>query len=229
MSEDLLKVIAVVSMLVDHTGYVLFPQNSYMTIIGRIAFPVYAFMIAEGFCHSRDVKRYALRLFAFALISEVPFDLAFYETFWSPDHQNVFWTLFLGLAALICIERITVEERWLRTTLQVICTLPFGAVAQLMHTDYRWLGVGLIAGFYILREMGTMRLLLIPLFLNSVFSGTLENYGALGMIPLYFYNGKRRYTGKGVRLAFYILYPVHLLVLWVIKTAAAGMQPGGMI
>lgn len=92
-----LKIIALVTMIIDHTGAVLFPQYPILRIIGRISFPIFAFLAAEGFYHTRNVKKYMLRLAGFAVLSEVPFDIVFYGKFFEPAHQNIFFTLLLGV------------------------------------------------------------------------------------------------------------------------------------
>jgi len=94
-----LKMIAAVTMLIDHVGYIFFPQYVLLRIIGRISFPIFAFLIVEGFMHTRDVKKYIFRMIIFALITEIPFDFAFYGTFnWG--HQNVLVTFLLALVAM---------------------------------------------------------------------------------------------------------------------------------
>ena len=112
MSGTTLKWIAVISMLIDHTAEVLINHNAALTDpiwaqiyvlmrgIGRIAFPIYAFLLVEGFLHTRDVKKYLARMLTFAVVSEIPFDLAVFHTPFYWGYQNVFFTLFLGLLAL---------------------------------------------------------------------------------------------------------------------------------
>ena len=90
-----LKLIAVISMLLDHTGHVLFPGQIWFRYVGRLAFPIYSFLLAEGFFHTKNLKSYMFRLLFFGIISEIPFDLAFYDTVFTFEHQNVFWTLLL--------------------------------------------------------------------------------------------------------------------------------------
>ena len=92
-----LKWIAVITMIIDHTGAVLFPDDMVFRYIGRIAFPIFCFLLVEGFFHTRDVRKYMLRLGLFALISEIPYDLAFRDTVLEFEHQNVFFALLLGV------------------------------------------------------------------------------------------------------------------------------------
>ena len=95
-----LKMIAITTMLIDHVGAVLLPQYPILRIIGRIAFPIFCFLLVEGFMHTHDVIRYMTRIGLFALISEIPFDLLFYGRILDGTHQNVFFTLFIGLVML---------------------------------------------------------------------------------------------------------------------------------
>ncbi|NLC03985.1 MAG: TraX protein, partial [Tissierellia bacterium] len=96
MSILILKIIALISMVIDHYGAIFQSGIDIYRIIGRLAFPIYAFLLVEGYTHTRDVKKYGRRLLIFALVSELPFDLAFYGKL-SFTHQNIFFTLFIGL------------------------------------------------------------------------------------------------------------------------------------
>ena len=100
-----LKLIAMVSMVIDHVGAVFFPAAAWMRMVGRLAMPLFSFCVAEGFAHTRDKKKYLLRMGVFALLSEVPFDLAF-EGRVGPGHQNIMLTFFLALLALTLYDRI---------------------------------------------------------------------------------------------------------------------------
>lgn len=97
IDRSVLKWIAVLTMVIDHVGAILFPDQIWMRVIGRVAFPIYAYCLAEGFRYTSDYRRYLGRLALFAILSEIPFDLAFYGVPFSFAHQNVFFTLTLGL------------------------------------------------------------------------------------------------------------------------------------
>ena len=209
MTVFTLKLLALVTMIIDHTGAVLFPDYRWMRYVGRLAFPIYAFLISEGFVHTRNVNSFLSRLLVFALISEVPYDLAFNGEISLTSDMNVFFTLFLGLLALVLVEHFVYS-----TLLQLSCVAALGALAQFLNTDYRFIGVCLIVSFYLFREKPVMKFVgasnaLIP------FSSRIEGIAVLSMIPILLYNGRQgRFKWK---YFFYAVYPAHLLVLYFIK------------
>ena len=111
LSAMTLKYIAMATMLVDHMGYVLFPWILWLRCVGRIAFPIFAFQIAEGCIRTHDRRRYALRLLLFAVLSEIPFDLMYGGTWFYPFHQNVIWTLLIGLAGIHLMEKARKKQK----------------------------------------------------------------------------------------------------------------------
>ena len=137
-----LKWIAIFSMAVDHTGALLFPEAMWMRGIGRLAFPIFAFLLAEGYYHTHDVKRYLLRLWLFALISEIPYDLAFQGTLLESGSQNVFFTLGLSLGVLELLGRLH-EPAW--QVIVLVCGLMIGEWNHFM-AGYAWAGCGTSCG-----------------------------------------------------------------------------------
>ena len=106
ISAAALHIIAMTFMLMDHLWATLLPAQDWLTCIGRIAFPVFAFMTVEGYFHTHNLKKYMLRLLLFALISEIPFDLMYGGTWFYPIHQNVIWTLLMGLLGIHLMETV---------------------------------------------------------------------------------------------------------------------------
>ena len=108
IDSDLLKILAMIFMLLDHLWGTVVSGNQWMTFVGRLAFPIFAFLVAEGFVHTSDFKKYAKRLFLFGIISEIPFNLMLTASPFFPFHQNVMFTLLLGL---LCINEIDKFEK----------------------------------------------------------------------------------------------------------------------
>ena len=204
-----LKCIAVCSMLIDHIGAYLFPAEVWMRYVGRLAFPIYGFLIAEGYAHTRNVGKYMGRLFLFALLSEIPYDLVRYNTLVYKDRQNIFFTLFL---ALVCI--------WAWDTFQaqfLIACLVLALVGVLSHyviqPEYGICGILMILCFYIFRMQQTEQFLSVAT-INICCYDNIQRAGALTLIPIWFYNGKK---GPSVKYFFYVFYPAHLLLLYLIR------------
>lgn len=227
ISGSTLKLIAIISMLIDHTGATVLrailrhpgiagiPEKRAMwaeiyTIsrdIGRIAFPIFCFLIVEGFLHTRNVKKYAGRLFLFALISEIPFDLALKGNWYVPTGQNVYFTLLIGLLAIIGIAWITQNG----TQNLLLSILPIAAgmyLALLMDTDYDYKGVFLIVILYLMRSSRLYQCI------GGAAAVTWELPAPLAFIPVYLYNGTR---GLRMKYFFYWFYPGHLLVLYAVS------------
>jgi len=143
MTAFTLKIIASASMLIDHTG-VIFDTPEYFRIIGRVAFPIYAYMIAQGCVYTKDINKYLLRLATFSLISQIPFSVAHF--YGHPQYVNIFFTLFLGVACVVIYEKVKVKtNRWVA----VLPALPLLWVAEFCDVDYGMVGVGLIFALYL--------------------------------------------------------------------------------
>ncbi len=242
-----IKMIAIIAMLIDHTAAtilerVIVEQNLnimldvapvepiaviywIMRLIGRLGFPIFIFLLVEGLSHTGNQWKYLLRMLIFAFVSEIPFDLAFNlskEEICSGQilefgYQNVFFTLTIGLAALIGIR--AVENIELENTLKVLIyyigiTIAGMELAILLKTDYGAIGVMAIVIMYMLRERKLLAVAMTCVIL--MFSSVLEVSAFLILLPVGAYNGKRGWKLKWV---FYAFYPVHLLVLWLICLA----------
>ena len=152
-----------------------------------------------------------IRLGGFALVSEVPYDLAFYGKVVELDHQNVFFTLLLGVALM---ELLKYSKELPLKAVEILLVM---ASADLLRTDYSFKGILLIALFYLLRENLWIKTVCGALW-NFLWNGSIQGYGALAMIPIALYNGER---GKSMKYFFYMFYPAHLLVLFLVYSAAA--------
>lgn len=231
LSGSALKWIAIVTMLIDHTGAVVIEQGALewagwywvdfaLRVIGRFAFPIFAFLLVQGFLHTRSVPRYLARLTAFALISELPFDLATGDCWYDPGHQNVFFTLTTGLVTLAALRWCERQKGSRRYWLWPAALAAGCAAATLLRADYTWQGVLLIGIFYLLREQKTLCwLLAVPVLAWSSLSvlGT----AVLALIPLHFYNGEK---GRPLpKYLFYAFYPAHLLALFLVRFYILGV------
>ncbi len=216
MNSYHLKLIAIITMLIDHTGAVLVPGNTMLNLImrciGRLSFPIFVFLLVEGFHHTKDVKKYLLRMGAFALISEIPFDLAFYGKVLEFNHQNIFFTLFLGLLCMYLMREV--GKKFNKNIIIMICLnaflmLAIGLIAFILKTDYDYRGIILIVAFYLFRESKLLRGFSL-LFVSGYLLGYINILATASIIPISFYNGQK---GKSIKYAFYIFYPAHLLIL----------------
>lgn len=207
ISGSWLKVIAMLSMLIDHIAYYYGCDNPYlyelMRTVGRIAFPTFAFLLAEGFVHTRNRQQYLISLFAFALLSEIPWMLLNHD-----GSHNVIFTLLTGILGLHVIENS--RSRWITA----ICITLIGLATIFSDTDYSWRGFGLVLIFYMFRGRPELQTLFgIPL---------MYEYGLIGILMaftvIWFYNGERGFIqGKAWKYAFYAFYPVHLMMIYYLR------------
>lgn len=199
-----LKCIAILTMFIDHMGAVFFPGELMFRYIGRIAFPIFAFLLVEGYFHTRDVRRYMFRLGLFAVISEIPYDLAFRETVLEFEHQNVFFTLFIGVAMMYALEK---SLQWQAKAAEVLLAM---WAASLLCSDYRYKGILLIAVYYFLRGRKREEFVLGAGW-NFLWNWEIQGYGALASVPIAMYSGQR---GRSMKYFFYLFYPLHLAVFY---------------
>ena len=216
--EDL-KLWAMWSMLLDHAGAVLIENTSLYQItgfrmlavacrlIGRISFPLICFLLIEGFCHTEDRRKYLMRMGCFALISEIPFDLAFFGKL-DLQRQNVFFTLFTGILLLYALEKAETLEHspLIRSFMMAAAILAGCAAATAGRFDYSYMGILLIAALYLFRKDRKKQCIA-----GAVLS-LYELTAALAFILVGKYNGEKG-DGRLPRNWFYIFYPLHLLVL----------------
>lgn len=216
ISADLLKWIALITMFIDHIGAGIIEKcmldvPNALTVdfiirnIGRPAFPIYCFLLVEGYKYTRNKTKYALNLMMFALISELPFDFLFREkiTF---EYQNVYFTLLIGLVAIIIAGEIEKKQWKFGIILEVVIAVGFGYLAELMHTDYNSWGVFLIVILFLFRNRPRWMLCLAGAL--YMLTNSSEYVGIVAFILIFFYNGKRK--GKVNKYVFYSLYPIHI-------------------
>ncbi len=224
MNGYTLKLIAIITMFIDHMAAILIPPDTTAYLIcrsiGRLAFPIFCFLLVEGFLHTHNVKKYLARLGVFALISEIPFDLAFSNKTIHNGfllHQNIFFTLFIGLAVIYLmsiIDRKYVKYVFLSNIFDTLVVIAGCYAATILATDYEFMGVLLVVAFYVFRT-NKILLTIAILLVNASFGLGLQVLAALSMIFIWYYNGKR--GPQGNKYIFYIFYPTHIFLLYLIS------------
>ena len=225
LSQEGLKLIACVTMLIDHIGITIVPHlpvpymaQLYYCLrgIGRIAFPIYAFLLAEGMRHTHDPGQYLLRLGVGILLSELPFDLMLKNGLtWG--YQSVMVTLMLGAMMILCMQKL--PKDWMKP----LVLLPFLLVAEQVFCDYGAWGV-LMIGIFAMTDCLWIRVVciaaincMVPSASIPLFGATIsiQVFGALAMIPIACYNGRKITRNRLLQWGFYLFYPVHMLILWL--------------
>ena len=228
LDDGVLKGIAAALMLTDHVGAILLPEVLALRCVGRLAFPIFAFFIAEGYAHTRDFGRYFRRLAILAVVSEIPFNLENGAVF-DLTRQNVLFTFCLALLTLRGLEALGRERgfgRWAGCGLVLAAGF---AAGELLRTDYGGWGVVTVALLYLCRDgkYAKLWLLLAMAAVNGLGMGSLampvfggempiQIFAVAALPVIWLYNGQA--GPKGLRRAFYVFYPAHLLVLEGIRT-----------
>ena len=232
LSSTALRLMALLFMLLDHLWATVVPGNFWMTCVGRLAFPIFAFQAVEGYCHTSDYRRYCRRLLIFGLISEVPFNLMLTGSWIFPFHQNVMFTLLLGLMAIRQIDKRSAATSRKE---KLVCSITFFLiilVSVVTFPDYGALGVLNIVAFYIIRGNSMEKVLqlfvmvaihwfgfegmMIPVF-NSALEIPQQAFAILALIPIWLYNGEKGNGGKVLQFGSYLFYPLHMLALWLMQ------------
>lgn len=211
MTSAALQWIAFFTMIVDHMGYVFFPGVPALRAVGRISFPIFAFLLSEGFAHTANLKKYALRLFAFAVVSEIPYQLMINHRIVGFRLSNILFSLLLCLGALWCVRK---GRGWL-AGVPVLAVL-----AQAGGFSYGAYAVALAVCFYLTRDcqpeevslpkraLGMLCLAVCTILYCIYHHSTFQIWAIFAAVPLLFYNGQR--GRRAPRYLLYILYPAHL-------------------
>lgn len=239
LSGSALKILAMITMLIDHIGaFIVYPYltrvnvseygetvNIYyvMRIMGRVAFPIFVFLLIEGIKYTRDIRKYILRMFIFAIISEAPFILATENNISGVTMKNVFFTLAIGLAVCAVIDKLLEYKKLICVIICAVLVFLAGVLVSIMDTDYGIYGVlAILAGYIISRLTDNIKkrysyiATIAVICLVLLCCGGLEVFAVLSILPICFYNGSR---GIKLKYVFYGFYPVHLIVLVLIRMA----------
>lgn len=219
LPQEALKLLACLTMLTDHVGAVFFPGLLIFRLIGRMAFPLYCFLLAEGVHHTRHKGKYLLRLAVLMVLSELPFDYGLYGVF-TMKHQSVMVTLLLGASMLMVMEKIPF-------TLRPVVLLPFCLAANLMKCDYGWHGILMIGMFGLSRELPFRLLAQCAMLAVLNYRGKAVHilgfhipnqfFALSAMLPIALYSGKKLSRKLPFQLGFNLFYPVHLAFLWIFR------------
>ncbi len=229
LSGSMLKLIALITMILDHVTHILLEPMDFANqplfsgapesltlyqlgrLIGRTAFPIYCFLITEGYRYTHSRRKYGLNLLIFALISEIPWNLEHTGTL-RFEKQNVFFTLLLGYWCICVYEHFQKNKRAMLLSL-----LGLTAASVILHADYGYGGMGFILLLYVLREQRILQALLGTFMLSSAW----KTLPAFLLINLY--SGKRGFIhGKLSKYLFYIIYPLHMLILYAVRLHTSG-------
>ena len=152
VTSFVLHILAMAFMFCDHLWASIVPGNDWLTVIGRIAFPIFAFMTVEGFFHTKNLGKYVKRLLFFALVSEIPFNLVAGGSFFYPVHQNVLWTFLIGIGLMWINEKVK-EKGFFTKVFVAAGTAILGYVLGILSfCDYNGPGVLTVLVFYFFRE-----------------------------------------------------------------------------
>lgn len=232
LSAATLHILAMAFMLMDHLWATLLPAQEWLTCVGRIAFPIFAFMAVEGYFHTHNLKKYLLRMLIFAVISEVPFDLMYGGTWFYPVHQNVIWTLMMGLAGIHLMETVRKKKStFVYILVSAIVVILGGLLGTLSMVDYYGIGVLTVFIFYFFRGRKWWCLLgqiLALYWVNVELLGGLmypirlfgmefelcqQGLALLALLPIWLYRGRQGYHSKPFQYFCYAFYPIHMLVI----------------
>ncbi len=235
LSSAALHILAMGLMLCDHMWAMLFPAAEWLTCAGRLAFPVFAFMVAEGWSHTHDLRKYLRRMLVWAVLAEIPFDLMYYGGAFYPFHQNVLWTFLLSLLLIAWIEKVRARFQPVPALLMSIGISFLGFIlGYAVMADYYGAGVLTVLTFYFFRGRNWKNRVcqLICLYILNVnllggysydvqlFGYTLEvsqqSFALLALIPIWLYRGRQGYHSKAFQYACYAFYPVHMLLLYLV-------------
>ena len=230
-----LHIMAMIFMLCDHLWGTIVQGNDWLTCIGRLTFPIYAFMIVEGYFHTKNLKKYVGRLLIFAILSEIPFNLAMGSRLFYPIHQNVLWSFLISIGLIHWNEKVKEKKLWKRILVGFASILIGSIVGIITFVDYYHAGILMVLVFYFFRHKKWWCYLgqfICMWYINCDMLGGLQyemnvlgqtyfisrqGFALLALIPIWFYKGKQGYHSKTLQFIYYAFYPVHLLILGILK------------
>ena len=232
LTSNMLRILAMAFMICDHLWAKVVPGNDWMTYLGRLTFPIFAFMISEGFIHTSNLKKYILRLLGFAVISEIPFNLFYGGSWFYPYHQNVMFTLLFGLLAIMLIDKAK-KNKDAKTIAKTVALVALLCIASFIgFVDYGFWGFLTVVMFYLFRDFPfawVLQLIAMLLFNLILFEGqtipvelfgksfefATQGFAVFALIPIWLYGGKKGKSNKIMQYGFYAFYPIHMLLIYL--------------
>ena len=231
-----LHLIAMIFMLCDHLWGTIVPGNDWLTCIGRISFPIFAFMIVEGYFHTKNLKKYVYRLLLFAILSEIPFNLAMGSRIVYPIHQNVLWSFLISLGLIHWNEKAKATKKIGIQILVGCATVLLGYIIGLLTmVDFYHAGILMVLVFYFFRQkkwwcyigqflcLYYINIEMLGGFayelhlLGKTYFFVRQGFALLALLPIWCYRGRQGYHSKLLQYTYYVFYPLHLLILGMIK------------
>ena len=225
MSSFALHIIAMIFMLCDHMWATILDYE-WLTCIGRIAFPIFAFLIIEGYIHTSNINKYIKRMVIFAIITEIPFNLMVSASPIYPFHQNVLWTFVISLLTLKYLNFDNTKNIFKSILIIILAII----IATITMCDYFGAGVMMVVGFYIFRKSKLLQLLMM-IYVNMIliqgysypidiagytYYFPQQGFALLSLIFIWLYNGKQGYHAKWFKIFCYAFYPLHMLILYIL-------------
>lgn len=225
MSSFALHIIAMIFMLCDHMWATILDYE-WLTCIGRIAFPIFAFLITEGYIHTSNINKYIKRMVIFAIITEIPFNLMVSASPIYPFHQNVLWTFVISLLTLKYLNFDNTKNIFKSILIIILAII----IATITMCDYFGAGVMMVVGFYIFRKSKLLQLLMM-IYVNMIliqgysypidiagytYYFPQQGFAVLSLIFIWLYNGKQGYHAKWFKIFCYAFYPLHMLILYLL-------------
>ncbi len=232
-----LHIFAMIFMLADHLWATVFTNAQWLTQVGRLAYPIFAFMIVEGYTHTKNLKKYVLRLLAFAVITEIPFNLMVGNSVFYYVHQNVLWTFLISIGLIYLNELARKKEKLWLNLVTMVGTVVLGYVlGYITFVDYNaagiltvllfyffrgrkwWCCLGQLVGLYYINvEMLQGLYFEVELF-GHTFEVVQQGIAVLSLAFIWLYKGRQGKKSKAFQYFCYAFYPAHMLLLWLIST-----------
>ena len=223
-----LKMIAMVAMLMDHSR-ILFPNASWLNYIGRLALPIFCYLIVEGFYHTHSIRKYATRLLCFAIVSQIPYMLCVYKSL-SWNGLNVLFTLLIGLLVIAIIDCYKFNKAIYMVSI-IVVTMGGQYLAKTFNSDGCYVAVYMMVCFYVFRNKHLLQFLsmviinghlTLSLNLTTIAIGQIaipiqrQLLAVFALIPIWLYNGRKGISNRYIQYGFYAFYPIHLMLLWIV-------------